>query len=787
MSIIRLLAGFSLGLVSGMAWAQTSAPPTNAGLDYALIDTQHTIPPMAPATLRRDVVDTHYGTRVHDPYRWLEDADAPAVKQWIAAQNAHTEKVMDGFLDAKAIAKRVGELALTSTQQSDPEIVGGTLFYLRQTPPQPQAVLAAQDWPHGKVRVLVDPNSMSGKCSPALSRHAESGACPDSAAPGQARGAPDPRRVVPDPHQRATVQPPADAAHGSVAITGFWPSPDGRYVAYGTATGGNEETTIRFIEVATGKTLADALPHAGGGTTPQALVWDADGKGVTYVRLPLPGAVADDQLQFNAALYHHVFGTQAKDDIPEFGKGLSKVAEYTLLGSADGRYAAALVHAGDGAPDAVYLREGKARWKLALGTEANVRAASGINQGAAWDGDRLLVIAYQHAPRGKLLALDANGTSRLLVPQGDWAMHSVAPVKGGFLITEVRGPDWRVQQYDARGKFVRTVPLPKTGIGIGTIASSAESDHALISYSGWTIPSRWAEYDGAKGTLRTVFEVKAAADYSKVVAYRLDATSKDGAKIPVTVIAMKGVTPNGARPTILYGYGGFGICTAPRFLGSMLAWLERGGVYAVANIRGGGEFGEGWHEAGMLGRKQNAFDDFYAAAKKLVAQRWTDPAHLGIMGGSNGGLLMGAALTQHPDQYRAVVSLVGIYDMLRAELWPNGQYNVSEYGTVTRQPEFEWLRAYSPLQNVKSDTAYPAVLLITGVNDPRVAPWQSRKFAAALQNANTSKNPVLLLTRMNEGHGVTASFSQRVGNAAAAMAFFAQELGMPSQSPERAQ
>src|SRR5579875_1390406 len=227
-----------------------------------------------------------------------------------------------------------------------------------------------------------------------------------------------------------------------------------------------------------------------------------------------------------------------------------------------------------------------------------------------------------------------------------------------FLITEVRGPDWRVQQYSSDGKFIRTVPLPQTGIGVGTIAGSATSPHALITYSGWTIPSRWAEYNAQHGTLKTVFEVKPAADYSKVVTYRLDATSKDGTRVPVTVIALKGVTPNGSRPTILYGYGGFGICTAPRFLGSNLAWLERGGVYAVANIRGGGEYGEGWHADGMLSKKQNVFDDFYAAAQALVQQHWTDPAHLGILGGSNGGLLMGAALTQHPSEYRAVVSLV---------------------------------------------------------------------------------------------------------------------------------
>lgn len=718
----------ALGFLPGLACAQATPPGTGAGLDQSLIDTRHEMPAMPPPTAQHDVTETFFGSVVHDRYRWLEDADAPAVKQWIVAQNAYTEKVMGGFPEAKPLAKRIGELALTSTQRFDPEIVGGTLFYMRQTPPQPQAVLVAQGWPNGNARVLVDPN----------------------------------------------------ATQRSTAITGYWPSPDGRYVAYGTAEGGNEETTIHFIDLATGKTLPDALPHAGGGTTPQALVWDADGKGVTYVRLP--SGVPADQSQFNAALYHHALGSDANNDALEFGKGWSKVAEYTLLGSADGQHAAALVHAGDGAPDVVYLRNGNGPWKQAFGTEANVRAAWEVNQGAAWDGDRLLVIAYQDAPRGKLLALDANGHSTLLVPQGEWAMHSVAPIRDGFLVTDVRGPDWRVQQYTSDGKFVRTMALPQTGIGIGTIASSADSARALITYSGWTVPSRWAEYDGTTGALKTVFEVKPAADYSQVVTYRLDATSKDGTKIPVTVIAMKGITPNGARPTILYGYGGFGITTAPRFLGSNLAWLERGGVYAVANIRGGGEFGEGWHADGMLSKKQNVFDDFYAAAQALVAKHWTDSAHLGIFGGSNGGLLMGAALTQHPSEYRAVVSLVGIYDMLRAERWPNGQYNISEYGTVTKKPDFEWLRAYSPLQNVKPDTAYPAVLLITGVNDPRVAPWQSRKFAAALQDGNTSTNPILLLTRMNEGHGVTASFSQRVGNAAAAMTFFAQELGLANKT-----
>jgi prolyl oligopeptidase len=677
-----------------------------------------------PATPKHDVVDTYHGTSIHDPYRWLEDADAPAVKQWIDAQNTYTEGVMGVFKDAKAIAERVGALALTSTQRSAPEIAANTLFYLRQIPPQPQPVLVAEPWPQGEAKVLVDTN-------------------------GSDNGA---------------------------AITNYWPSPDGKRVAYGTAEGGGEETTIHFVDVADGKTATDALPYAGGGTTPQALIWDADGKGVTYVRLPVPSTVAADKTQFNAALYHHAFGTAASADTVAFGKNLSPVAEYTLTTSPQAKYAAAFVHFGDGNPDALYLRK-DAEWKPALGTQANIRASASANNAAVWDGERLLVIGYEYAPRGKLLAVDASGQSHVLVAQGDWAMNGVAPIKDGFLLTQVNGPDWRVQQFSADGHLVRTVPLPE-GIGVGAIASSVQSPAALISYSGWAIPTHWAQYDAGSGALKTVFEVSAPADYSKVKTYRLDATSADGTKVPVTVVALADVKADGKRPLILSAYGGYGITTAPRFVGPNLAWLERGGVYALANIRGGGEFGEGWHEDGMLAKKQHCFDDFHAAAQALFAAKWTDAGHIGIIGGSNGGLLMGAALTQHPQDYRAVVSFVGIYDMLRSELWPNGEYNISEYGTVGNKADFDFLRAYSPLHNVKQDAAYPAVLLITGVNDPRVAPWQSRKFAAALQDANKSKHPIVLLTRMNEGHGVTASFSQRVGNTGAALGFFAEQLGL---------
>jgi prolyl oligopeptidase len=482
--------------------------------------------------------------------------------------------------------------------------------------------------------------------------------------------------------------------------------------------------------------------------------------------------------QFDAQLYHHQLGTDAATDTASLGKPPSPIAEHRLIASAHGGHAAAFIYYGDGNYESVYLREGKT-WRKVLGTEAKVHAVDSTTAGAAWDGERLLVVSYQDAPRGRLEALDPSGHRQVLVPQGDWAMDGVAVIKGGILLSEVNGPDWRVRQFDAGGKLVRTVGLPASGIGITALASDEDSPVALIGYAGWSSAPRWVRFDSSSGALTTVFEVKPPADYSHVRSWRLDAVSTGGAKVPVTVIALGDARPDGHRPTILSAYGGYGLSQQPRLIGTYLAWLERGGVYALANIRGGGEFGDPWHENGSRANKQHSFDDLHAAAQELIQAHWTDAAHLGIVGGSNGGLLMGGALTQHPADYRAVVSLVGMYDMLRNELFPNGEYNTFEYGSVKNAGEFGWLYGYSPLHHVRANTAYPAVLLITGENDPRVAPWQSRKFAAALQKANTSARPILLITRRNEGHGVTSSFSQRVGNSAAVLTFFAEELGLP--------
>lgn len=528
-----------------------------------------------------------HGVSVHDPYRWLENGRSARVQAWISAENGYADRVLGRLHNAASISKRVRELAITSAQRYAPRLVDGTLFYLRGRPPQAQAVLVAQAWPGRRQRVLVDTNHSGGH----------------------------------------------------LAIGRFWPSPSGRYAAFGVSANGSEATTLRVVNARTGQLLPDALAHAGGGTTPAVLAWDANGRGFTYGRLPNGSA-------FYISLYHHVLGTSKSSDRPEFGQGLSPVAEYRLLTSSDGKVAAALVQFGDGVPYRVYLRNRKS-WRRVFGP------AEGVEAGA-FDGHRLLLVAFGPSDHGRIVAVGPDGVVSTLVPQqANWVMQGVAPIQGGFLVTKLWGPDWRVDQYTNAGRFVRRVPLPRTGIGIGAIASEARSPTAIIAYSGWTIPSRWACYDARRGVLRSVFAVRPPErGYANVRTYRLTAISNGGTRIPITVLALASTKPSAANPAILTAYGGFNIPVAPHFIGTELAWLERGGVYAVANIRGGDEFGEAWHRQAMLTHKQNDFDDFAAAAHALVSVGWTSPAHLGIEGASNGGLLMGAALTQHPHLYR---------------------------------------------------------------------------------------------------------------------------------------
>lgn len=657
---------------------------------------------------------TFFGRSVADPYNWLEDAGSARTQAWIERENRAADRVIGAYPYRAALAKRIAHLENTGPVRFSPQLSGTTLFYMQETPPQPQPVLMAGAFPAGTPHAIVDP----------------------------ARFGP------------------------AAAIEDVWPSPSGRYVAVGIAVGGSERTSIHVLDVRANTWFAETLAPCGGGTSAPALAWDAGERGFTYTRFP------DDGSQFNIKLYHHVLGTAQGVDPLALG-AISPIAEYELVTSDDAAHAAALVHFGDGAFDRVLLRTAGG-WKVRVAPNAGITTGTYV-------GPHLLVVATAGSPNGRVAEVRADGTLTTLIPQQpDWAMQSIAPIRGGLLVVKSWGMRWRADQYSASGAFVRTVPLPASDIGIEAIASSGTSAHAVITYSGWAGPvDRWVSYDGDAGTLKTIYDVAAPSpDYAKIRVHDVIATSKDGTHIPVTVLAFAGTPQDGSAPTMLTGYGGFRLPTAPSFVGTRLAWLERGGVVAYVTLRGGNEFGEDWHQQGMLTNKQHVFDDFYAAAQALVASHWTNPHKLGIFGGSNGGLLVGAALVQHPEEYGAVVGASGIYDALRHHVFSNGAYNVAEYGSVSDRAQFDAIYAYSPYHNVKAGTPYPAVLLTTSENDPRVASWQSWKFGAALQAATSSHNPVIVFTRVSGGHGHGESFSQRVGSQTLWLTFLAQQLGL---------
>jgi prolyl oligopeptidase len=675
-----------------------------------------------PATRTTHDVTHAGGTEVADPYRWLEKADSPEVTRWIAAQNAYAEKVLTNSSRVAAMSDRMQKLALTTVRRFAPKLNANRLFYLQLTPPQARLSLVVQDWPDGKPRVLIDPNtSKSGE-----------------------------------------------------AIANYWPSPNGKYLAVGISSAAENGVTIEIIDVRSGKEQGDRLTNQStlAGTS---LAWDADSKGLNYVRSSGPDST--DGHSFDAAVYHHILGQSPAKDSLSFSRGLSPMvnlsaptAEYELIASPDGGRIAMLSRVGDADPAAVFVKKG-AGWRRILDRTAGVRSAS-------WIGRRLFVVAAGESSRGRLLAVDSSDAVAEIPVQGNSVVESVHPFAGGFLLTRVWGPDWKVEHYGPGDKFLRDVALPASGIGIDAIASMDDGQRALIAISGWTQPMRWVEYNAIDGAIRTVFEVQTAGDYSQIAAHRLDADSGAAIPVPITVLSKQGLQRNGNNPAILYAYGAYGIPVRPHFIGEDLAWLECGGVLAFANIRGGGEFGEDWHRDGVKLNKQHGADDFYAAARKLVADGWTDPQHLGIEGGSAGGIIIGMALTQHPGAYRAAVVQAGLYDLLRNETYPNGRYNIAEFGTVNDAEELRAMLSYSPLQRVRAATKYPAVMLVTAGNDKVVAPWQSRKFAAALQHDSVSGYPVLLVTRSGAELHDNPTFSQRVSSQAMTMGFFAGQLGM---------
>jgi len=682
-----------------------------------------------PETPKRPVTDTYHGVAVSEDYRWLESWDDPAVPAWNEAQNAHARSVLDALPDAAAIRERVAQLVKSSSERYF-DIVErkGLLFALRWEPSKQQpylVTLRSADDPRSE-RVLVDPNRMDAK--------------------------------------------------GGVAIDFFAPSLDGRKVAVSLSRGGSESGDVHLYDVASGKEVAEVIPHVNNGTAGGSVAWNAEGTGFWYTRYPRGGERPPEDAGFYQQVFFHRIGTPTERDAYELGKELPRIAEIALDTRADGKWVLAEVKNGDGGEVALWLRPaGKGGWsRVAAFEDRAVQAAFGRD-------DALYVLSRQGAPRGKVLRIPlvapALDRARVVVPEGEGAIETFAPAKSRIYVVETLGGPSRLRVATLGGKPLPDVPI----LPVSSVHHVVRlgGDDLLYDNESYLEPSAWYRFEAGAGKARRTRLVQTSiAHFDDAEVVRDFAVSRDGTKVPVSVIRRKGTRLDGQNPTLLYAYGGYGLSETPRFGALRRLWLDQGGVWAVANIRGGGEYGDSWHTDGNLTKKQNGFDDFHACAQHLVKTGYTSPARLAILGGSNGGLLMGAALTQHPDAYRAVVSFVGVYDMLRVETTPNGAFNVTEYGTVRDPEQFRALYAYSPYHRVVDGAKYPSVLLLAGQNDPRVDPWHSRKLAARLQAASASGNPVLLRTSAASGHGIGSALDETIAQRADQFAFLFHELGM---------
>lgn len=673
-----------------------------------------------PDAAKKPVTDTYHGVKVTEDYRWLEDWNDPAVKAWSEAQNTYARNVLDNLPSVEAVRARLTTLLSGASVAYDHVHAGGKdkVFALKHDPvkQQPMLVVMKSLREADKASVIVDPNVIDEK--------------------------------------------------GLTTIDWYVPSPDGSMVAVSMSAGGSESGTVHVFKT-TGEKLIDMIPRAQGGTAGGSLAWKADSKGFYYTRYPREGEKPAEDMDFYVQVYSHTLGTPTERDTYEVGKGFPKIAEIVLEVVPQGGYALASVQDGDGGIFMHWIKnEQTGEWKQLTKWEDKVVQAT-------FGGDGFLyMVSRKDTPRGAVVRQSLKDLSAFapstVVPQ-----HPRNSVQtdffGGQGITVAHGKVYVQYQaggpsdlwvFSSDGSRADVVSLPPVS-NISQVVPTEEG--VLLEVETFlNPPSWWSLPTGAGGMAKpTGLAQTSPVDTSGFKVARVMASSKDGTKVPLSIIYKNGIKLDGNNPTIVWGYGGYGVNQTPGFSPRRMLWLEQGGVFVVANIRGGGEYGEEWHRGGNLLNKQNVFDDYYAAAKYMVDNRWTRREKLALMGGSNGGLLMGATMTQHPELAKAVMSSVGIYDMLRVELSANGAFNVTEFGTVNDPAQFKALYAYSPLHNVKDGVVYPNVLFTTGANDPRVDPMQSRKMTARLQAASPSSQ-TLLRTSANSGHGIGSSLSQRV-------------------------
>jgi prolyl oligopeptidase len=669
-------------------------------------------------------VDTYHGTKVADPYRWLEDPDAADTKAWVEAQNKVTFDYLKAIPQRQEIQTRLTKL-WNYEKYGMPFKRGARYFYYKNDGLQNQSVLYTLTKLDGKPQVLLDPNTLS--------------------------------------------------KDGTVALSGISISDDGEHLAYGLSKSGSDWQSWQVREIATGKELSDKIEWV----KFSGAAWTKDNLGFFYSRYDAPAEKTKlEDVNYFQKLYYHRLGTPQSADKLVYDRPDQKEWGFNGNVTEDGKYLIISVWQGTDRRNLLFYKDL---------TRKDAKVVELVNQFEAGfsvvdsDNNTFWVTTDLDAPRTRLMAIDITKPDRShwreIIPQATETLEGVNVLNNQFVATYLKDARSQVKIFDLTGKFIKEIALPGIGSAGGFDGKRSDND-TFYSFTGYTHPTTIYRYNLGTGESSIFRQPQVQFDSSLYETKQVFYPSKDGTKVPMFITHKRGLKLDGHNPTLLYGYGGFNVSLTPAFSVSSTVWLEMGGVYAVANLRGGGEYGEEWHAAGMKSHKQTVFDDFIAAAEWLISEKYTSPEKLAIEGGSNGGLLVGACMVQRPDLFAAALPAVGVLDMLRFQKFTIGWAWMPEYGSPDVAEDFKTLYAYSPLHNLKPGTRYPTTMITTGDHDDRVVPAHSFKFAAALQAAHKGDNPVLIRIETKAGHGAGKPTAKIIEEAADKWAFLVKALGV---------
>ena len=687
-----------------------------------------TAKPVYPPARKDSTVDIYHGIKVPDPYRWLEDADAQETQEWVAQQNKLTSNFLSTATPRENIKARLTHL-WNYPRYSAPDKEGGRYFFWKNDGLQNQSVLYMQKTLEGKPLVVINPNLLS--------------------------------------------------EDGTVALTTTALSEDGTLLAYALSTSGSDwqEIKIRHIDSATDYNETIKWCKFA------SIAWKHNNEGFFYDRFPEPNTVPpEDRNNYNRVYWHKLGTSQAQDQLI-YERPDNKELGFSPLITEDGQFLILHVYHGTDIKNRIYYRP-------VPSTEPFVRLLDDADARYEFIGNTDSLFYFHsdlNAPRGRIIAIDINNPAREnwreILPQQTDVIDYVAFVNNHFVVAYLHDVHHQLKIYDSSGTFVREIPLLTLGTVTG-LSGKQDDTETFFSFNSFLFPKTSYRYDFLNQQLTIFQKPQIDFDPSGYQTRQVFYSSKDGTRVPMFITHKKGLLLDGNNPTLLYGYGGFNITIKPSFSVSTIAWLEQNGVYAVANLRGGTEYGETWHQAGMLDKKQNVFDDFIAAAQWLIENKYTNPKKLAIKGGSNGGLLTAACMLQRPDLFGAVVCQVPVTDMLRYHKFTVGRYWMPEYGSAEAGPDqFKYLYAYSPLHNVKADTEYPPIFVTSADTDDRVVPSHAKKFVATLQEKAAGKNPILLRIETKAGHGRGKPTSKVIEELADTYSFLFKTLNITYHNP----